>query len=777
MGLLNRFLKVLPNPDARRATTLESIQQSAERMLEKGMALEQQGQADLALQLYDQVVGIAPELARAHFNRGNILMDRGEVQNALEAYAKAVMYKPDSASAHYNMGNLHSHLGNTRAAIEAFQNAISLKPDFADAHRELGRVFQDAGHLDLAIASYGLAVGIDPKMSEVHNNLGNALMDSGDIDNAMVSYGRAIELNPDSPAIHHNHGIALMRRGLLDEAEKSYRRALSGDARLPPSARAQILNNLGLTLRDLNRTKEALSTFELALQNSPDSADVHMNLGTTLALLGHQTAAILHYRKALIQQPERADTLMNLGCALRELGQIDEGISAIRQAIRIQPDLLVAQSNLLFTQLYLSSQIPGQGSFEARSFGECASTLASPFTVWPNSCATERTLRVGLVSGDFRDHPVGNFLEGALSALSSQLHEKVIFFAYSNHLCADQVTKDIQKSCHIWRSVVGLSDREMAQRVHDDQIDILIDLSGHTAHNRLAVFAWKPAPVQITWLGYLASTGVSAVDYVLADSWTLPSELENQFTERVWRMPESYICFTQPAQITRLGPLPALSNGFITFGSFNNLSKINDTVIEQWSKILSALPNSRLFLKTVQLHDPATRKMVQDKFYAYGIEAERLILKALVPRAEYLAQYHEIDIALDPFPYTGITTTVESLWMGVPVLTLSGNSFLSRQGVGIMTNVGLTDWIASDLEDYVRRATFLANDIPGLAELRCNLRQRVIESAIFNTARFAYHFETALRGMWAEWCSASQRNSLNNKNQLTPISIANISKH
>jgi predicted O-linked N-acetylglucosamine transferase (SPINDLY family) len=283
-------------------------------------------------------------------------------------------------------------------------------------------------------------------------------------------------------------------------------------------------------------------------------------------------------------------------------------------------------------------------------------------------------------------------------------------------------------------------------------IDILIDLSGHTGDNRLPMFAWKPAPVQVTWLGYFATTGVAAIDYLIADPWTLPKSEESSFSETIWRVPETRLCFTPPAILLNVTPPPMLVNGHITFGCFNNLTKMNEQVVALWARILAAVPNSRLYLKARALGEVAVQQSVMKRFAEHGIDPQRLTLETYVPRANYLEAYNQIDIALDPFPYTGGTTTVEALWMGVPVLTLAGKQFLARQGVGLLMNAGLPEWVASDQDDYLSRAIAHASDMQRLASLRAGLRQQVLASPIFDASRFARYFEAALRGMWEKWC-------------------------
>ncbi|HXA47994.1 MAG TPA: hypothetical protein VNW52_10220 [Burkholderiaceae bacterium] len=283
-------------------------------------------------------------------------------------------------------------------------------------------------------------------------------------------------------------------------------------------------------------------------------------------------------------------------------------------------------------------------------------------------------------------------------------------------------------------------------------MDVLIDLSGHTAHNRLPVFAWKPAPVQVTWLGYFATTGVESIDYLIADPWTLPTSKESQFTEEIWRLPETRLCFTAPEADVKVSSLPATSSGVITFGCFNNLSKMNDAVVAVWAAILRAVPDSRLFLKSGQLSDISNHPQLIERFSIHGIDAERLILRGQSSRLDYLVAYHDVDLALDPFPYTGGTTTAEALWMGIPVLTLAGDNFLARQGVGLVMNAGLPDWIATDTDDYVNKAVQHAGNLRRLATLRSGLRKQVMDSPLFDAPRFATHFEAALREMWTRWC-------------------------
>jgi protein O-GlcNAc transferase len=555
-----------------------------------------------------------------------------------------------------------------------------------------------------------------------------------------------VELYPKSPFVWKLMGAVLHMQG--KEALRVMRKT---DELFPAHADAH--NNLGNVLRDLGQLDEAAVSYRRALDIAPNLAEAHSNLGVVLWDLGQLDEAAMSYRRALSIAPDLAEAHSNLGLILWDLGQLDEAVERHRIALSFKPDYVEAHGHILFTHNYLSGQPSEALLSEARSYGKLVEEKAKPYSHWPNAPDANRCIRVGFVSGDLRNHPVGHFVEGMLTALASDASGRLELFAYFTSFHSDVLTNRIKTCCNTWHSVVGLSDERLAGRIREDRIDILIDLSGHTAHNRLPMFAWKPAPVQVTWLGYFATTGVAAIDYLIADPWTLPATEEANFTEKIWRLPETRLCFTAPDCNVDVLQLPALCNGFITFGCFNNLTKMNDAVVALWALVLKAVPDSRLFLKARQLRQGLARQNVIDRFAAKGVHADRLILEGYDSRTDYLAAYNRVDIALDPFPFTGGTTSVEGLWMGVPVLTLKGERFLSRQGVGILMNVKLPDWIAADEDDYVVRAVWHSGNLQRLSSLRTGLRQQVSASPIFDAQRFARNFEAAMRGMWLGWCN------------------------
>jgi len=712
-----------------------------------GFVFQDLGQREGAVVSFRRALEIKPELVEAHFNFGNALKEFGRLDDAVTAYRRALEIKPDYAEAHSNLGVALQDLGQLDDAAASYRWALEIKSDFAEAHSNLGNVLQDLGQLDDAVASYRRALKIRPDFAMAHNNLGNALKDLRQFDDAVASCRRALECQLDYAEAHSNLGNALQALGQPHDAIVSYYRALE----IKPDL-AEAHSNLGNACQDIGQRDDAVASYCRALQINPDYIKAHSNLGNALKEFGYLDDAMASYRRALVIKPEFVEANSNLGVVLQDLGHLADAETSYRRALRIKPRFAEAHSNLLFIHNYQSDRPADVLLAEARGFEDLMSRQARVYEDWPNSPVPDRCLRVGLVSGDLRNHPVGYFIEGVLAALRAQAAGRLELIAYPSHQRTDAVTERIKANCQGWHSTVGLTDEALARRVREDGIDILIDLSGHTAHNRLPMFAWKPAPVQVSWLGYFATTGVAAIDYLIADPWTLPESEEAQFTEKIWRLPETRLCFTEPEVDIEVAPLPAQGNGYITFGCFNNLSKLNDGVVALWAQVLQAVPKSRLYLKAKQLNEASVKQSISYRFSAHGIPAERLTLEGPEPRENYLAAYNRVDIALDPFPFPGGTTSVESLWMGVPVLTLAGERFLSRQGVGILKNAGLPEWIATDTADYVKRAVEHAGDLTRLATLRHGLRQQVLASPIFDAARFAGHFEAALRGMWGQWC-------------------------
>jgi predicted O-linked N-acetylglucosamine transferase (SPINDLY family) len=350
------------------------------------------------------------------------------------------------------------------------------------------------------------------------------------------------------------------------------------------------------------------------------------------------------------------------------------------------------------------------------------------------------------VSGDLdHDHPVGRFTDAILRNVD---HKSFRLLAYST------LSRDARLDVFdAWHDVEHEHLQPLVDRIQNDEVDILVDLAGYTAGNRLPLFAIRCAPVQATWLGYSGTTGLREMDYLIGDRWIIPPEEERLYSEAIWRLPDSYLCWTPPADPIEIGPLPAGQNGHVTFGCFNNVRKISAPTVATWMRILEAVPHSRLLLKSAG-SDPVAYERVTGMFDAAGLDRERWEIIEIVPdKTEHFRHYNRVDIALDPFPYQGTTTTVEALWMGVPVLSLVGDRFIARVGESILQTVGLSEWIGSDRDDYVRKAVDYAADLPRLAALRASLRTQLLASPLCDAPRFARNLEAALRGMWQEWCN------------------------
>lgn len=605
------------------------------------------------------------------------------------------------------LGGILKLTSRPEAALAAMQQAVRLDVNDAEAHNNLGVILKELGRLPEAMTCYEQAIEINPTFAEAHNNLGNALLAQGKFQEALVCFEAAIQHKPTIAEAHFNLGYAHQYLGCLTAAEAAYRSAV---------------------------------------QIRPHYVDALINLGTIFKDRGQLSDAEAMYRKALDLMPDSARALNNLGSALKDLGAMPEAMDSYREAIRVNPSDTKAYSNFLFSLNYLESMPPEAALSEAQRYGALVSKKALPkFRTWQKNAPPHR-LRVGFVSGDLRNHPVGYFIEGLIQHLDQAQFE---LFAFPTNHKDDVLTQRIRPYFQGWVPISSKTDLDAAQAIHENGIQILIDLSGHSAHNRLPVFSFKPAPVQASWLGYFATTGLPEMDFFIGDPHMSPKSEEGHFTEQVWRLADSWLCMTPPNDATPILPLPALNNGYVTFGCFGNLTKMNDAVIQLWSRTLKQVPSSKLFLKAKQLGEDRVFRGVVSKFSNQGIKADRLILEGPTSRKAYFEAYNRIDIVLDSFPYPGGTTSVDALWMGVPVLTLKGDSFLSHLGESIALNSGQSDWIALNGDDFVKKAVTFASDLQALATLRLRLRNQLRQSALMDSKRFAKNFGRALHGMWA----------------------------
>lgn len=536
--------------------------------------------------------------------------------------------------------------------------------------------------------------------------------------------------------------------GRLDQAAAAYRAALTADP-----GNAICWNNLGWVLQRLERFDDALEAYQQAVALDPALIIARNNVGTIYRLRGELDAARAEYETALQTSPRDAMTHLNLGTVFLKQAEAESALTHFREAVSCAPQMEEAFRALLLALNFLPGVDPAEAYAHYRAWGaRCAARIRprrreSAALPGPDR-HPERRLRIGYVSPDFRQHAMAGFIE---QALANHDAATVDVFCYDNSPASDAVTARLRGYRTTWRAIRQLDDAAAAALVERDRIDILVDLAGHTVGERLEMFASRPAPVQASLLGYLNTTGLEAIDYRICDVWSDPPGVAERFhVERLWRLPGSFWCFLPPADAPAVAALPALAANHITFGSFNNFSKLNHSVTSAWAELLRRVTGSRLIVAAVP--DGACRERFLQRFASSGIDPSRIELVGRQPQAAFRELHNRADIALDPFPYAGGATSCESLWMGVPVVTLAGTFGFARSGASILQSLGLEELVAEDIEEYVNCAAHLAGNLPALQQLRSNMRERICRSELADGPRFAAKLETAYRGMWREHC-------------------------
>lgn len=681
---------------------------NAADIVRKGLALHQQKRLSEAEALYRQALALAPGLAEAHHLLGVAALQGGRLAEAVASARRAIALKADQAPYHYGLANALKETGDLSGAEAAYQEVIRLKRDFPEAWLGLGNLAQARGEWQTAADGYATALKLRPGDPDALLNLGTALAGMGKHEQAIDHYRRALTARPDFAEAESNLGLALKRLGKHDEAMVHVRRAIDLKPDYPDA-----LNNLGNLLAARHQHGAAVPLYRQALALRPDYGDAHYNLANTLTEWCQFDEAIAHYRACLAREPGRAD----------------------------------AQSNLLFTLNYHDGCTPQELFDEYRRWGDARPKPAG--AAHPNLPTQERRLRVGYVSADFNRHVCHYFFEPLL-----EWHDRDGFelYAYSASNTRDYVTERLRQKVEQWRDCANWSDAVLAEQIRRDGIDILIDLAGHTRGNRLAAFALKPAPVQVTWLGFGYTTGLPAIDYFLTDADLVPDNEPVLLAEQPWRLPRVAFCYRPPEKVPEPGALPAQARGYVTFGTLSRTIRLNAHVIALWARILQAVPGSRLVIDQRAMSDPATQAIFSARFAAHGIAPERLVLTCSAP---HWNAYHGIDIALDPFPHNAGTTTLEALWMGVPVISLRGSPPLGRLGATLLHALDMGDWLADSEEEYLAIAVRAAEDLPALAKLRASLRARIEASPLRDERGFTRAVEAALRNMWRRWCATA----------------------
>ncbi|MDP3086806.1 MAG: tetratricopeptide repeat protein [Methylotenera sp.] len=773
-----------------------------------GAIYQSQGLAQ-TLDVLKKAAECLPDDYEAHYNLGNCFYDKQQLDSAAACYQKAIQLNSSFAPAHYNLGNVFKNQDSLEQAEQNYRNALlldvdnvwildnlahvlyeqsrfaeakacyekilTIQPDFIAAQTGLGAVAKALGQSQEAEARFRKAIE-NAAGFEAYGNLAD-LLHSADriheaeacLNSAILAYpesvdayvkmaiflrtlGRAPESIPyftqalsiDSSRkdIHVDLGVAKADEGFFSEAEACYRRAIELD---PDYWLAY--NNLGLVWHRMERHKDSEQAFEKAIELHPEEALLYSNLGLTLGALGQLKKAELTLKKAVEISPEYVNAHINLCINYIGQGRLEEAEAECFEALKYDPASNKARSNLLFAMNYSGHHSAEYRLQQALEFDNVVTgKVEQAYTSW-QSHPDSRRLRIGLMSGDLRQHPVAYFLENWVRNVDFSQFELI---AYLTDTREDAFTGRIKPNFSHWKSLVGLTDQAAAELIHDDGIDILLDLSGHTSGNRLQILAWKPAPIQVSWLGYFATTGMKCVDYFIADEVGVPAGGDANFVEKIKYLPDTRLCFTAPHVATDVSALPALTNGYITFASFQTLAKAGDDVLALWADVMLALPDAKLRWQCKSFGDADVTVDMISRFAKLGISADRLTLLGSVSREDYFLAHHEVDVILDTFPYPGGTTTCEALWMGVPTLTLAGGSLIARQGASMLSAAGLADWIAETKAEYLSKALALCSDFNQLANLRAKLRAQVLASPLFDAKRFAKNMETALWEMWHE---------------------------
>ena len=619
---------------------------------------------------------------------------------------KQVLKYPNSSVLFNILGAIFAGKNDLSQAIKNYENSLKINSGYFQAYNNLGTAFHKLKKIDKAIANYKKAIEINKNFAEPYNNIGNAFVDLKNPKESLNYFEKAIKLKPDYAEAYNGLGNANEKLGDKDNSLKNYKKAIE----IRPNY-SEVYNNIGNLLSEMSRLDESLS----------------------------------YYKKSIKLKPNNEKSYNNLGNLLNNLGLFDEATEAYIKAIKLKPDYAKAYSNLLFNLIYKTNFDINFYLSQAKNFRINCKTIKDNINIKYKCDIKPKKLRIGFISSDFGNHPGGYFTLNLLRELKKKNLELI---AYPTIERRDEFSHHFKPLFSKWSLIEDKKDEEVIKEIIEDEIHILIDLQGHSAKNRLPIFIYKPAPIQITWLGQ-GSTGIPEIDYFIGSNHLNPKHEDNHYVEKIYRLPEISQCFTPPDFNVLVNDLPALKNNYITFGCMNKLTKVNDDVIKLWSKILLAIPKSKLFLKNKDLDHKKTVNDIIDRFEKNNISKEKLIFEGKSKtRKELLETYNKIDIALDPFPFQGNTTSIEAIWMGVPVMVLKGDRFIFHFGESINSNLNMNDWIAENKEDYVSKAIKFSSNLKELSNIRSSLRNQALQSPVFNPINFSNYFDKMLWEFW-----------------------------
>ena len=723
-----------------------------------GAALQKDNKLNEALDIYQRILSLNIKVPEVFNNAGNILQHLDKVDESIEYYKEAVALKPEYAEGYLNFGNALTKKFEFKKAITLYKKVLEINPNSIDALINLGAAFNAIKEKSNAINVLEKALSIEPDCAEALNNLGLILNEKGDFLQAKEKLTAAVSIKPKYPDAWLNLGNSCKNLGMLDEALNYYRQANLYNPNM-----AEPYVNMGLVFAEkvdsknsssnLSNLNTAIDCYQEALRIDPNYILAHNNLGNSLRFLGRHSEALELFQKTVSLDPEYREAYLNMANVLQDMGRSEDAESTYRKAITLDPDFSDAFSNMLFCMSYNDKyemdHIVEQHLLFSEQFEKDKSDKLANFK---NDNSENRSLNIGFVSADFRHHVVADFFIPILAALKEQTDLKL--FAYYNYFKEDSRTAETKNYMNTWRSIWGKSDEDAKAIIKSDKIDILFDLSGHTAYNRLPLFAEKPAPIQVSWLGYQFTTGLKSMDYYIGNKFAVPSgKYDHHFSEKIVGLPfnPAYIPHVTAPKISNP---PILKNNFITFASFFNTLKINSDVLSVWSRILNEIPSSRLAMGGMIGGEVEQR--FKDYFRSQNISLDRIDFIQKVNYEKFLSLHNEVDLCLAPFPNTGGSTIFSSLWMGVPTIVLLGKTYFTRGSASIMHLAGLSQFVAADVEDYVAKAHMFAKDTELLYKIRTQLPKTLPDSSLCDPKLYAETLNTALRQMWKTWCSGKK---------------------
>ena len=708
-----------------------------------GAALLLEGRPAAAAEACERAAALNPRHVEARTTLGRAQLNLGHRETACDSFTAALATAPDHADALIGLAEALEARGLYAEALPCRERIAQLHPTEVVARLRLADTLHSLGRRYDAIEAYRAATRLDPRSTEAMANMAVVQQECGDLDSAVASHRAALVIDPSYAQGYCNLASALHLQGKYSEAVSACRAAIA----LVPTY-AQAYNNMGVSLSEAGNQPAALEAYRQALSLDPKLVDAHVNFGAIQQVQSQLFAAEASYRSAVALCPGNALAHGNLGSVLQEMGEHDAAVGSLQHALAINPEAAMAQYTLLFTLNYHPDKTAQEIYAAYRAYDERVGLpLRSTWRPHSNARDPHRRLRVGYVSPDFRKHSVRHFLEPLMAH-----HDKraVEVFAYAEVAIEDDVTARYRGHADHWVRTIGLTDDALADRIRSDAIDVIVDLAGHTAKNRLLALARKPAPVAVSWLGFGYTTGLCAIDYMLTDAASAPVGSEELFAEEPWRLKRPAFAYRPADGMGSVDPLPALQRGFLTFGTLTRSVRLNHRSIRVWSQILNRVPQSRLVIDSGNFRDPEMSTRLLAKFAGHGIEANRLEIGFHTPPWDVL---RGMDIGLDCFPHNSGTTLFEFLYMGIPYVTLAGRPSVGRLGSSILEGLGRPEWIALTEDDYVERVVALASDWSRLATLRAGLRAELQASPLMDEPGFARHVENAYREMFARWAA------------------------